>query len=203
MNRSGCAVLALLALAGCSKAPESGARNVKEEKAPDFYRVTFETSKGPILIQVHREWAPFGADRFYRLVKQGYFDNARFFRVIPDFMAQFGLAADPLATAKWEGTELTDDPVRQSNGRGMVTFATRGPQSRTTQLFINTGNNARLDPQGFSPFGKVESGMSAVDELYSGYGESPDQGSITKQGNKYLEQQYPRLDFIKTARVNP
>ena len=203
MNRSGCVLLALLALAGCSKSPDSGARAAKDEKSPDLYQVTFETSKGPVLIQVHREWAPFGADRFYTLVKQGYFDNARFFRVIPDFMAQFGLAADPLATAKWEGTELTDDPVRQSNARGMVTFATRGPQSRTTQLFINTGNNARLDSQGFSPFGKVESGMSAVDEFYSGYGEAPDQGSITKQGNKYLEQQFPRLDFIKTARVTP
>jgi len=193
----------LAALTACSKAPESTRSPVKDEKSPDLYRVMLDTSKGPIIIQVHRDWAPLGSDRFYALVKQGYFDRARFFRVIPGFMAQFGLAADPKITAKWEGTELADDTVRQSNGRGLVSFATRGPRSRTTQLFINTGNNANLDATGFAPFGRVENGMETVDEFYSGYRETPDQASITQQGNSYLEQAFPRLDYIKTARIAP
>jgi len=195
--------LVIAALTACSKAPESARAPVKDERSPDSYRVTLDTSKGPAVIQVHRDWAPIGSDRFYTLVKQGYFDQARFFRVIPGFMAQFGLAADPKVTAKWEGTELDDDAVRQSNGRGLVSFATRGLRSRTTQLFINTGNNAGLDEKGFAPFGRVESGMDTVEEFYSGYGETPEQGAITQQGNSYLEQAFPRLDYIKTARIAP
>ncbi len=191
------AVAALcIVLSGCSKKGD--------ERSPDLYKVNLDTSKGPVVIEVHRDWAPLGSDRFYTLVKRNYLENARFFRVIPDFMAQFGLASDPSTTAKWEGTELADEPVRQSNTRGMVTFAkSAAPNSRTTQLFINIVNNARLDATGFAPFGRVESGMEAVDAFYNGYGNSPDQTLIKQQGNGYLTQAFPRLDYIKTAKIVP
>ena len=195
--------LVLATLTGCSKSPDSAPAAMKDEKAPDLFKVNLDTSKGPVVIEVHRDWAPLGADRFYTLVKTGYLDNARFFRTIPNFMTQFGLAADPKVTARWNATDLSDEPVRQSNARGMVTFAKAGPNTRTTQMFINIGNNARLDADGFAPFGRVVSGIDNVDEFYNGYGDSPVQGLITQQGNAYLEQAFPKLDYIKTARVIP
>ncbi len=201
MKRCAVVVIFLALLAGCSKSPEVATGPLKDEKSPELYKVKFETTKGPVVIEVHREWAPLGSDRFYTLVKNNYFDGAKFFRVIPGFMAQFGLAAEPSVTARYEGTELADDPVRQSNTRGMVSFATRGPNSRTTQMFINFANNARLDPSGFAPFGQVVSGMEAVDGFYNQYGEGPNQGQIKSQGNKYLEASFPLLDSIKTARI--
>jgi len=192
-------IVSLAVLAGCSKpTPEQKAR---DEKSPDVYRVDFDTSKGPFVIEVHRDWAPLGSDRFHALVKSGFFDGGRYFRVIPDFMVQFGIAANSETTKRWNGTELADDPGRQSNTRGMVSFATSGPNTRTTQVFINFGNNARLDAKGFTPFGRVVSGMDVVDQLYNGYGESPDQKRIEGEGNNYLEKNFPRLDYIKTARV--
>ena len=176
-------------------------------KAPDVFKARFDTTKGPFVIEVHRAWAPHGADRFYNLVANGYYDNVRFFRVLTGFMAQFGINGDPALNNIWREADIPDDPVTQSNTRGTVSFATRGPNTRTTQLFINFGNNGGLDGQGFAPFGKVVEGMEVVDALYSGYGEGapsgagPDQGRAQTEGNKYLSSEFPKLDYIKTARI--
>ncbi|SRR5579883_2331119 len=178
-------------------------------QAPATYRAKFDTSKGSFVVEVHRDWAPNGADRFYNLVKNGFFDDARFFRVIPGFMVQFGINGDPKISAQWRSARIPDDPVRQSNQRGMVTFATAGPNTRTTQVFINFGDNRRLDSQGFAPFGKVVSGMEVVDALYGGYGEGapagqgPEQGRIQSEGNAYLSKDFAKLDYIKKATVEP
>lgn len=172
-----------------------------DEKAPDVYRVNMDTSRGPVVIEVTRADAPIGADRFYNLVKAGYFDGARFFRVVPGFMVQFGIAANPAVTKAWD-VPIQDDPVRTSNVRGAITFAAQSaPNTRTTQVFINYADNSRLDSMRFAPFGKVVSGMENVDQIYSGDGENPDQSQIEEQGNSYLEKNFPRLDYIKTARI--
>jgi peptidyl-prolyl cis-trans isomerase A (cyclophilin A) len=177
------------------------------ENAPATYKVRFDTSKGPFVVEIHRDWAPNGADRFYNLVKNGFFDDARFFRVISGFMVQFGINKDPKISAPWRAAQIKDDPVKQSNKRGYITFATAGPNSRTSQVFINFGDNAGLDSQGFAPFGQVVSGMNVVDQLYNGYGEGaprgkgPDQGRIQAEGNTYLNAEFPRLDFIKSATI--
>jgi len=178
------------------------------EQAPDMYRARFETSKGDFVIEVHREWAPIGADRFYNLVNAGYYDDVRFFRVISGFMAQFGMHGDPLVTAQWRAAPIQDDPVVGSNTRGTVTFAMTGqPNSRTTQIFINFGNNTNLDGMGFAPFGEVVEGMEVVDQLYSGYGEGaprgagPDQGQIQGRGNEYLNADFPNLDYVIRATI--
>jgi peptidyl-prolyl cis-trans isomerase A (cyclophilin A) len=177
------------------------------EKAPAVYQAKFDTSKGAFVIEVHRDWAPNGADRFYNLVKNGFYNDVRFFRVLEGFMAQFGINGDPSLSAVWRNANIKDDPVKQSNTRGMITFATAGPNTRTTQVFINFGDNAGLDGQGFSPFGKVVSGMDVVDSLYGGYGEGapngagPDQGRVQSQGNAYLEKSFPKLDYVKTATI--
>ncbi len=176
------------------------------EKAPDTFQAKFETTKGTFLIEVTRAWAPAGADRFYNLVKNGYYDNCRFFRVVSGFMAQFGIHGDPKLNTAWREARIKDDKVLQSNKRGYVSYAMAGPNTRTTQLFINySDRNAGLDSQGFSPFGKVSAeGMKVVDALFSGYGESPDQGSIQMQGNTYLDKSFPKLDYIKSAVIfNP
>jgi peptidyl-prolyl cis-trans isomerase A (cyclophilin A) len=178
-------------------------------RAPADYKVKFDTSKGAFVVEVHRDWAPLGADRFYNLVKNGFFNNARFFRVISGFMVQFGINADPKVSAVWRDANINDDPVKQSNSRGMITFATRGPNTRTTQMFINYADNNRLDGMGFAPFGQVVSGMNVVDALYSGYGEGaprgagPEQGRIQSEGNAYLTKEFPKLDYIKTATIVP
>jgi peptidyl-prolyl cis-trans isomerase A (cyclophilin A) len=191
---------------GCSKkAEEVPATAAVDEKAPAVFRANFDTSKGGFIVEVTRDWAPLGADRFYTLVKTGFFDNARFFRALPGFMVQFGLAADPAQNKRWGN--LTDDPVKESNKPGYITFATAGPQTRTTQVFINYGDNAQLDGQGFAPFGKVVSGMDVVQQLYSEYGEGaprgagPAQDQIQALGNAYLEKEFPKLDYIKTAKL--
>jgi peptidyl-prolyl cis-trans isomerase A (cyclophilin A) len=177
------------------------------EPAPATYTVKFDTSRGAFVVAVHRDWAPNGADRFYNLVKNGFYDNARFFRVVSGFMVQFGINADPKLSAVWREARIKDDPVRQSNGRGFMTFATAGPNTRTTQVFINFGDNGGLDRQGFAPFGQVTSGMNVVDALYSGYGEGapsgqgPDQGRIQQEGNAYLTSQFAKLDYIKKATI--
>lgn len=172
--------------------------------APAEFKVRLETSKGPIVIQLHRDWAPNGVDRFFQLVEEGYYNDNRFFRVIPNFIVQFGMNGDPATNAKWAEQKLTDDPVKQTNTRGTVTYAKCSmPNCRSTQIFINLGDNAGLDPQGFAPIGTVVEGMSVVDRLYSGYGDPPpdQQSNITSAGNAYLTQNYPKLDFIKTATV--
>ena len=177
------------------------------EKAPASYKVKFDTSKGVVVIQVNRDWAPNGADRFYNLVKNGFYDEARFFRVISGFMVQFGINGDPKVSAQWRSANIPDDPVKQSNKRGFITFATSGPNSRTTQVFINFGDNAGLDRQGFSPFGQVTTGMNVVDMLHSGYGEGapqgrgPSQGRIQAEGNAYLTKDFQNLDFVRKATI--
>lgn len=178
-------------------------------QAPAVYKAQFDTSKGTFVVEVHRDWAPNGADRFYNLVQNGFFDNARFFRVISGFMVQFGINGDPKISAVWRQANIKDDPVKESNARGTLTFATAGPNTRTTQVFINFADNRALDRQGFSPFGKVISGMKVVDALYSGYGEGapqglgPAQGRIQAQGNAYLTHDFPKLDYIKKATIVP
>ena len=174
------------------------------EKAPDTFKVKFDTTKGAITIEVTRSLAPNGADRFYNLVKAGYFKDIAFFRVVPGFMAQFGIHGDPKISAAWRDANITDDPVKGSNTRGAITFAqTPMPNSRSTQLFINFGNNSRLDSDRFAPFGKVTEGMDVVDKINSEYGEAPDQRMIKNSGNDYLKQKFPNLDYIKSATILP
>jgi peptidyl-prolyl cis-trans isomerase A (cyclophilin A) len=173
-----------------------------KDQAPATFQVKFDTTRGLFTITVTRAWAPLGADRFYNLVKHHYFDNAHFFRVVPSFVAQFGLSAYPPVTAAWEKATIKDDPHSQSNKRGTIVFATAGPNTRTTQLFINLKDNPSLDSQGFTPFGVVDGdGMKVVDMLYDQYGDSAgmDQEAITKGGKKYIETKWPRLDMIKSA----
>ena len=179
------------------------------EQAPATFKANFDTSKGAFTIDVHRDWAPNGADRFYNLVKNGFYDDVRFFRVIEGFMAQFGIHGTPAIMSAWRSAQIKDDPVKQSNKRGYVVFATAGPNTRTTQLFINFGDNSgSLDRQGFAPFGTVSS-MDVVDKIYNGYGEGaprgrgPDQGRLQSEGNAYLMKEFPKLDFIKTATIVP
>jgi cyclophilin family peptidyl-prolyl cis-trans isomerase len=193
---------------GRGAAPTSAAARAKlknpaalKDVAPEEYRASFDTSAGPFVILVHRSWAPKGADRFYNLVKYGFFDDCRFFRVLPDFMVQFGLNGDPAVQGPWRSANIADDPVTQSNKRGTITFATAGPNTRTTQVFINFRDNAPLDRQGFAPFGEVVSGMEAVNKITAEYREQPDQGSIQRQGNAYLTKAFPRLDYVKRATI--
>jgi peptidyl-prolyl cis-trans isomerase A (cyclophilin A) len=170
-------------------------------KAPDNYKVQFTTTKGNIVIEIHRDWAPLGAERFYNLVRNGFFTDAAFFRVVPNFIVQFGLGANPAVNAVWQKANIRDDLVKESNKRGTLTFATAGPNTRTTQLFINLKDNGPLDAQGFSPFGMVVEGMDVVDKIYPGYGERPDQGRITAEGKAYVDKNFPQLDRITAAKV--
>jgi peptidyl-prolyl cis-trans isomerase A (cyclophilin A) len=177
--------------------------------SPDSFKVAFETTKGNFTVVAHRDWAPRGVDRFYHLVQLGFYDDARFFRVLSGFMAQFGMNGDPRVTAAWEPLTLEDDPVKQKNVRGMVSFAMGGPNTRTTQLFINYADNTNLDGMGFSPIAQVVDGMAVVDSLYANYGEGapdgagPEQARIAAEGNAYLTASFPRLDFIRRARIVP
>lgn len=177
--------------------------------APAQYKVRLNTTKGDVLILVHRDWAPLGADRFYQLTKAGFYDGDRFFRAIRGFVVQFGINGDPKVNKQWSAIPIRDDPPKMSNKPGTVTFATSGPDSRTTQVFINLADNSRLDNQGFTPFGEVTQGMDNVEKFYMDYGEGPpngngpDQAAITDIGNAYLEEHFSKLDCIKTARVEP
>lgn len=215
----------VLVSAGCKKSAE-GAASAKvptttakpsldkpetlNERAPDLYRARFATSRGDFVVEVHREWAPIGADRFFNLVKNGYYDDTRFFRVVRGFMAQIGISGKPELNAAWREQRIADDPVKKSNLRGFVSFATAGPGSRTTQFFINfVDGNSRLDGMGFAPFGQVASGMDVVDALYAEYGEGapqgrgPNQGRIQAEGNTYLQRDFPQLDYVKQATILP
>lgn len=177
-----------------------------DERAPDEFTAVLTTTKGEITLRVHRAWSPKGADRFYTLVRLGYYDDVAFFRVITGFMAQVGIHGSPEVNAAWRMRRIEDDPVVQSNTRGRVSFATSGPNSRTTQFFINFGNNANLDGMGFSPFAEVVD-MTVVDSLYAGYGEGapggrgPSQGRMQSQGNTYLRAEFPELDYIRSASI--
>lgn len=178
----------------------SGAPDEAPAPATGSYSVRFETTAGDFVVLVHRDWAPQGAQRFHELVKSGFYDECRFFRVVSGFMVQFGINGNPATQQSWEN-RLRDDPVKESNRRGYITFATSGPNSRTTQVFINFVDNAFLDSQGFSPFGEVIEGMDNVDKINAEYGESPDQGQINAAGNSYLNSQFPKLDYIKKATI--
>jgi len=212
--------LAAGTMAGCATIQRAGAGPAAEPPLllqpehpdlnrlpPERFKVLFETTAGDFVVEVTTEWAPLGAARFYNLVHAGFYEEARFFRVIPGFMAQFGIHADPDISAAWRGERLTDDPVTQPNERGYVTFATGGPDTRTTQLFINYGDNTRLDSQGFAPFGFVTGGMDTVERLYGEYGEGaprgrgPQQGRIHAEGETYLAAEFPELDRILRATV--
>jgi peptidyl-prolyl cis-trans isomerase A (cyclophilin A) len=201
----------LLALVIAAPALSQGLGNpaALKEQAPPVYKVEFDTSKGSFVVEVHRDWAPNGADRFYNLVKNGFYDNTRFFRVLEGFMAQFGVNGDPKVSTVWREARIKDDPVKVSNKRTFVTFATAGPNTRTTQVFISYGDNSNLDSQGFAPFGQVVSGMKVVDSLYNGYGEGtprgrgPDQTRVQSEGNAYLGSAFPNLDYIKKATIVP
>ena len=170
-------------------------------RAPDLYRAKFATTHGDFVVEVHRDWAPLGADRFYNLVRNRFFTDAAFFRFVPGFIVQFGIPADPKIAAVWQNANIKDDPVKQSNKKGTLTFATAGPNTRTTQLFINLNDNGGLDGQGFAAFGTVSEGMDVVAGIYSGYGEAPDQGRIQAQGKAYLDKNFPKLDTIKSATI--
>ena len=181
--------------------PESNAT------APAQFRVAFETTKGRFVVEVHRDWAPHGADRFYNLVRNGYYDGNRFFRVVDGFVAQFGMNGDPAVNEAWDMAAIPDDPDNEMNTRGRITFAHGGPETRTTQLFINLGDNLNLDTMGFPPFGEVVEGMEVVESLHADYGDGPpygmgpDQGRIGQDGNDYLDREYPLLDAIESATI--
>lgn len=182
---------------------------MKNEKAPDVFNVNFDTSKGTVIVEIHRAWAPNGVDHFYTLVKSGFYDGTRFFRVLRDFVAQFGINGDPKTNALWATATIPDDPVKQSNVRGTLTYAASGmPNSRSTQLFFNLRTNANLDNSGFAPIGQITQGMDVVDSFYNSYGEmtpaggqGPDPAQIGTQGNEYLQAHFPRLDFVKKATI--
>lgn len=200
------AALGLITAAlGCGGGPDVAAD--MEGTAPATFQARFETSAGEFVVEVHRDWAPYGADRFYNLVSNGYYDGVRFFRVIDGFMAQFGIPGDPAVAARMRELRIPDDPVAQGNTRGRLSFAMAGPASRTSQVFINFVDNSRLDESGFAAFGEVVEGMDVVDALHSGYGESaptgngPQQGRIQEEGNAYLSQSFPQLDTVARASV--
>jgi len=181
-------------------APEKTPAPPVTETKEKTFKVRMVTSRGPVLIEVHPAWAPLGAEQFRKLVEAKFFDGARFFRIVPNFVVQFGLAASPAVTKKWDHP-IKDDSVTQLNRTGSLAFATMGPETRTSQVFINLKTNQSLNSQGFAPFAQVIEGMENIEHLYAGYGERPDQESITKQGNAYLEKNFPNLDYIKTARI--
>ena len=172
-------------------------------KAPADFKARFTTSAGIFTVEVHRDWAPQGADRFYNLVRRGFFTNASFFRVVPGFVVQFGLNADPAINKAWHQATIQDDPVKQSNKRGTLVFATAGPNTRTTQLFINFADNGGLDGTGFAPFGEVVEGMDVVDKIYAGYGQQPRQELITDRGDAYISKNFPKIDKIRFAGIVP
>jgi peptidyl-prolyl cis-trans isomerase A (cyclophilin A) len=191
-----------VAAPGLSAAAKAKLKNpaALKDVAPAEFRASFDTSAGPFVVLVHRAWAPKGADRFYNLVKYGFFDNTRFFRVVPNFMVQFGINGDPAIQAPWQDADIPDDPITQGNKRGTMTFANRGPNSRSTQVFINFKDNSFLDDR-FAPFGEIVSGMEAVDKINAEHREDPDQGLIQRQGNAYLMKAFPRLDYVKKATI--
>ena len=211
-------MMAWVALVGCGSGPEVNgeppvpkAPAIAQADAPktgggdaNTFQVKFETTKGDFVIEVHRDWSPNGAERIEELVKAGFYDDCKFFRNIKGFMVQFGINGDPKVMDKWRDNTIKDDPVKKSNTKGYVTFAKSGrPNSRSTQIFINYGDNSRLDADKFSPFGQVISGMDVIDKLYAGYGGDPSdhQGEIQSQGNKFLDSNYPKLDGIKKATI--
>ena len=213
MRRIGLGLVGALLLAtGCGQdreppepeleAPAEPEEVAVTEAAPEEFTVVFETSAGDFSVAVERHLAPHGADRFYHLVERGFYDDQRFFRVVPGFVVQWGMSGDPAVTAQWADARIADDPVATSNVRGTISFAaTSAPGSRTTQIFVNLGDNTNLDEMGFAPFGRVVQGIEVVDAINAEYGQSPDQSEIRRAGNQYLVREFPRLDHIRTARI--
>jgi peptidyl-prolyl cis-trans isomerase A (cyclophilin A) len=214
-----CVLAALLAVASAALVAQTPAAAPRKsllnpaglnETAPATYNVKFDTSAGEFVVKVTRDWAPNGADRFYNLVKNGYYDDVRFFRAIAGFMVQFGINGDPAVNTAWRNARIAPDPVKQSNKKGYITYAMGGtPDTRTTQVFINYGNNANLDKMGFAPFGEVIKGIEVVDKLHTGYGEGaprgggPEQGRLQMEGNAYLKKDFPKLDYVRKATIEP
>jgi peptidyl-prolyl cis-trans isomerase A (cyclophilin A) len=199
------AVFVTLAAAADAPAPKTiPGPDVPDAKAPETFKARFETSQGVFVVECTRAWAPHGADRFYTLITRGFFDGVKFFRVVPGFVVQFGIHGDPAVARPWLGARIADDPVKESNKRGYLTFAQASqPNTRSVQLFINLGDNSRLDAQRFAPIGRIVEGMEVVDKLYGGYGEELTslQGRIAAEGNKFLEASYPKLDAIRSAKI--
>jgi peptidyl-prolyl cis-trans isomerase A (cyclophilin A) len=204
LSTTAAVALALVAGAAALGAPDKLKDPAKlTAKAPDTFKARFETTKGTIVIEVHREWSPHGADRFYNLVKNGYYDGVKFFRVVPNLYVQWGIHGDPEIATKWFRATIPDEPVKQSNTRGFISYAKGGPNTRSVQVFINLGDNSRLDELGFAPFAQVTEGMDVVDKLHNGYGDGLTklQGRIVEEGNAFLEKTYPLLDAIKKATI--
>lgn len=206
-----CVAVSLFALAACNSSQTRSAALINPspaelaQPAPDSFKVLFETSKGHFTAQVYRAWAPMGVDRFYFLVNNHFYDGARFFRTLPNFVVQFGLNGDPNVSKAWETRTIKDDSVKQSNQAGFITYAMGGPNTRTTQIFINKVDNSRLDAMGFAPFAKIIDGMHVVEQFYGGYGDGgrggPNQAQLRTQGNAYLDREFPKLDSIAKAKV--
>jgi peptidyl-prolyl cis-trans isomerase A (cyclophilin A) len=203
------AVALCLTIFGCSSGSNAPKEEAKTGPAPNEYKVNFDTSRGPIVVEVHRDWAPNGADHLYELVKAGFYDGDRFFRVVRGFVAQFGINGDPATNRIWSSVNIPDDKPTQANVRGTLTFAATGaPNSRSTQLFFNLRDNSQsLNPQGFAPLGQIIAGLDAMDDLFGGYGEmapggpGPDSSQIQMVGNSYLAGKFPHLDYIKKATI--
>jgi cyclophilin family peptidyl-prolyl cis-trans isomerase len=191
-------LVALAAGAGCGsdRPPE-----VVAGPAPDSFRVALSTSKGDVEIAIYKAWSPHGADRFYQLVSEGFFDDQRFYRVIPQYIAQFGANGDPKRNDRWDDRKIPDDPAEQSNSRGTLSFASEAPNTRSHTLFFNLKDNPKLDPQGFVPIGRVVDGMTVLDALYDDYGDTPKYRLVATLGNEYMNRMFPKMDFIRTARV--
>ena len=198
-HRFGLLLLAAIAAAACTK--EAPLPQVPSGPAPDSFRVAFETSRGTFTVLVHRAWAPRGADRFYQLVSAHFFDDERFFRVVPEFVAQFGINDNRKINELWDAKQIPDDSVREHNVRGTLTFAHEGPDTRSHQLFLNLVDNRNLDAMGFAPIGSVVDGIAVMDSLYSGYGERINQHLVSTLGNSYLQRMFPKLDYIRTAHI--
>jgi peptidyl-prolyl cis-trans isomerase A (cyclophilin A) len=200
-------VIAVMCLAGCSTPAPTARQEAKPETAPEVFQVNLNTSKGNVLLEIHRDWAPVGADHFYTLVKTRFYDGARFFRIVRNFVVQFGINGNPKTNQIWSNANLRDDPVKEHNRKGTLTYATAGPNTRTTQMFINLKDNLALDRDGFAPIGKVISGMDVVESFYDSYGDMPPRGQgpdpskIEAEGNEYLQNRFPRLDYINKATI--
>lgn len=202
-----CAVMVLLAACGSKEPVKEAVKRREPVQAPAVYKVRMETTKGPIVVEVHRDWAPRGADHFYNLVDEKFYNGVKFYRVVRRFVAQFGINPDLKKDQLWRSLELVDDPVKEKNKRGTLTFAKRGPNTRSTQLFFNLSDNLSLDAEGFAPIGKVVEGLDTMDQLAFVYGDMPPRGSgpdpkkIQTIGYSYLDKEFPRLDSIQTARI--
>jgi peptidyl-prolyl cis-trans isomerase A (cyclophilin A) len=190
-----------LAAAACSEKPASSTSSAPAGPTPDSFRVAFETTRGRVVIEAHRAWAPKGVDRLYELVSAGALDDNAFFRVVPNFIVQFGAPGDPKANAHWNSLRIADDPPAQKNLRGTIAFATEGPGTRTNQLFVNLADNTHLDRIGFAPIGRVVEGMGVVDSIFAGYREKPEYHLLATLGNEYLQRMFPKLDYVTTARI--